>query len=97
MAILNRFSAILQNCDLTRFLACRCEISGDSRPAIMEIVRFAIRDSVPLTKISGAMASLATSSDHGSNFFSRQARNKELKDKLLGPDIFRWGGGLPRE
>ena len=48
MAILNRFSAILLYCDSTRFSACRCGISGDSRPAILGIVRFAIRDSVPL-------------------------------------------------
>ena len=27
--------------------------------------------------------------------FVRQ--EKEHKPKLLGPDIFRWGGGLPRE
>ena len=26
-----------------------------------------------------------------------QARKKEPKPKLFGPDIFRWGGGLPRE
>ena len=26
-----------------------------------------------------------------------QAKKKEHKPKLLGPDIFRWGGGLPRE
>ena len=30
------------------FFASRCGISGDSRPAIQRIVRFAIRDSVPL-------------------------------------------------
>ena len=24
-------------------------------------------------------------------------KKKEHKSKLLGPDIFRWGGGLPRE
>ena len=48
MAILNRFSAILLYCDATHFLASRCRISGDSRPAILGIVRFAIRDSVPL-------------------------------------------------
>ena len=29
--------------------------------------------------------------------FSSQARNKEHKPKLLSPDIFRWGRGLPRE
>ena len=28
---------------------------------------------------------------------SDQARKKEHKPKLLSPDIFRWGGGLPRE
>ena len=44
MAILNRFSAILLYCDSTRFFASRCGISGDSRPAILGIVRFAIRD-----------------------------------------------------
>ena len=48
MAILNRFSAILlYYCDSTPFFASRCGISGDSRPAILGIVRFAIRDSVP--------------------------------------------------
>ena len=48
MAILNRFSAILLYCDSTHFSASRCGISGDSGPAILGIVRFAIRDSVPL-------------------------------------------------
>ena len=48
MAILNRFSAILLYCDSTHFFAFRCGISGDSRPAILGIVRFSIRDSVPL-------------------------------------------------
>ena len=48
MAILNRFSAILLCCDSTHFFASRCGISGDSGPAILGIVRFAIRDSVPL-------------------------------------------------
>ena len=48
MAILNRFSAILLYCDSTHFFASRCRIAGDSRPAILGIVRFAIRDSVPL-------------------------------------------------
>ena len=28
-------------------------------------------------------------------FFS--GKRKEPKPKLFGPDIFRWGGGLPRE
>ena len=32
-----------------RFFASRCGISGDSRPAILGIVRFVIRDSVPLS------------------------------------------------
>ena len=49
MAILNRFSAILLYCDSTHFSASRCGISGDSRPAILGIVRSAIRDSVPLS------------------------------------------------
>ena len=48
MAILNRFSAILLYCDSSHFFASRWGISGDSRPAILRIVRFAIRDSVPL-------------------------------------------------
>ena len=48
MAILNRFSAILLYCDSTHYFASRCGISGDSGPAILGIVRFAIRDSVPL-------------------------------------------------
>ena len=48
MAVLNRFSAILLYCDSAPFFASRCGISGDSRPAILGIVRFAIRDSVPL-------------------------------------------------
>ena len=51
MAILNRFSVILLillYCSLTLYLASRCGISGDSRPAILGIMRFAIRDSVPL-------------------------------------------------
>ena len=48
MAILNRCSAILLYCDSTRFLNSRCGISGDSRLAILEIVRFEVRDSVPL-------------------------------------------------
>ena len=47
MAILNRFSAILLYCGSTHFFASRCGISGDSRLAILGIVRFAIRDSVP--------------------------------------------------
>ena len=42
------FPAILLCCDSTQFSASRCGISGDSRPAILGIVRFAIRDSVPL-------------------------------------------------
>ena len=49
MAILNRCSAILLHCDSTHVFASRCGISGDSRPAILGIVRFAIRDSVPLS------------------------------------------------
>ena len=49
MAILNRFPAILLHCDLTHFCASRCGIAGDSRPAILGIARFAIRDSVPLS------------------------------------------------
>ena len=48
MAILNRLSAILLCCDSTPFFASRCGISGDSMLAILGIVRFAIRDSVPL-------------------------------------------------
>ena len=27
----------------------------------------------------------------------RSLGQKEHKPKLLGPDVFRWGGGLPRE
>ena len=49
MAILNRFSAILLDCDSTLVFASRCGISGDSRPAILGIVRFVIHDSVPLS------------------------------------------------
>ena len=49
MAILNRFSAILLFCDPTHVFASSCGISDDSRPAIMGIMRFAIRDSVPLS------------------------------------------------
>ena len=49
MATLNRFSAILLYCDSTRFFASRCGISGDSRPAILGIVRFTICDSVLLS------------------------------------------------
>ena len=48
LAILNRFSAILLCCDSAHFFASRCGNSGDSKPAIPGIVRFAIRDSVPL-------------------------------------------------
>ena len=48
MAILNRFSAILLYREPTHFLLLRCGISGDSRPAIPGIVRFTMRDSVPL-------------------------------------------------
>ena len=40
--------SILFYCDLT-FFAFLCGISGDSRPAILGIVRFAIGDSVPLS------------------------------------------------
>ena len=49
MAILNQFSAILLYFDSTHFFASRCGISGDSRPAILGIVRFAIRESGPLS------------------------------------------------
>ena len=49
MAILNRFSAILHYRDSTQLCASHCGISGDSWPAILGIVRFAIRDSVPLS------------------------------------------------
>ena len=49
LAILNRFSAILLCCDSAHFFASRCGNSGDSKPAIPGIVRFAIRDSVPLS------------------------------------------------
>ena len=48
LAILNRFCAILLCCDSAHFFASRCGNSGDSKPAIPGIVRFAIRDSVPL-------------------------------------------------
>ena len=51
MAILNKFSAILVYCDSTQFFACCCGMSGDSRPAILGIVRFAIRDSVLLRSV----------------------------------------------
>ena len=27
----------------------------------------------------------------------KSGKKKEHKPKLLGPDVFRWGGGLPRE
>ena len=50
LAILNRFSAILLCCDSAHFFASRCGNSGDSKPAIPGIVRFAIRDSVPLSE-----------------------------------------------
>ena len=57
MAILNRFPAILLYCDSTRFFASRCGISGDSGPAILGIVRFATRDSVPLSSdLSGIVS-----------------------------------------
>ena len=49
MAILNRLSR--DNSTFLRFdsfFASRCGISGDSRPAILGIVGFAIRTSVPL-------------------------------------------------
>ena len=42
LAILSRFSAILFYCDSTCFNASCCENSGDSWPAILGIVRFAI-------------------------------------------------------
>ena len=32
-----------------------------------------------------------------SNFFSFFRQDKEHKPKILSPDIFRWGRGLPRE
>ena len=49
MAILNRFSAILLAAIRLELInASRCKISGDSRPAILGIAPFAIRDSVPL-------------------------------------------------
>ena len=50
MAILNQFSAILLCCDSTQLSASRCGISVDSRPAMLGIVRFAIRDSVVLSQ-----------------------------------------------
>ena len=49
MAILNGLSAILLYCDSTHVFASRCGIAGDSKPAILGIVRFAIRDSVLLS------------------------------------------------
>ena len=49
MVVLNRFSAILLHGDSDQCCASRCGNSGDSRPAILRIVRFAIRDSVPLS------------------------------------------------
>ena len=52
------------------FLNSRCRFSGDSRPAILGIVRFAIRGSVPLSR--GAR-SLLTSAGH-----SRVHLNLEL-------------------
>ena len=30
-------------------------------------------------------------------FEEQSGKKKEPKPKLFGPDIFRWGGGLPRE
>ena len=50
LAILNRFSAIQHCCDSAHFFASRRGNSGDSKPAIPGIVRFAIRDSVPLSE-----------------------------------------------
>ena len=49
MAILNRFFLRFYFAAIRlEFLAPRCGIPGDSGPAILGIVRFAIRDSVPL-------------------------------------------------
>ena len=52
--ILNLFSANLLYCDSTHLFASRRGIPGDSRPAILGIVRFAIRDSVPLSSGKGS-------------------------------------------
>ena len=41
--------AILFYCDSPLFLVSCCGFSGDSSPAILGIVRFAVRDSVPLS------------------------------------------------
>ena len=48
MAILNRFPRFYFTAIRLIFVASRCRISGDSRPAILGIIRFAVRDSVPL-------------------------------------------------
>ena len=34
---------------------------------------------------------------HVSQVLLGRPREREYKPKLLGPDIFLWGGGLPRE
>ena len=52
MEILNRFSAILLTANQQK-IACPCgKFSGHSRPAILGIVRFAIRDSMPLSSVT---------------------------------------------
>ena len=48
MAILNRFSPRVYFTAIRLVFASRRGIFGDSRPAILGIVRFAIRASVPL-------------------------------------------------
>ena len=52
MAILSRFSAISLLAAIQLIFAFRCRILGDSRPAILGIVRFA--DSVSL-RVRGAL------------------------------------------
>ena len=49
LAILSRFSVVLLHCGSTQVCASRCRNSGDSRPAMRGNVRFAIRNSVPLS------------------------------------------------
>ena len=73
------------------FFASRCGISGHSRPAILGIVRFAIRDSVPLSSGSTPTPWSGPFWDHGLNppLSTENPRNKGFSGS--GAPIFGFG------
>ena len=98
IAIRNRFSAILLYCDSTLFFASHCGISGDSRPAILGIARFAIRDSVPPSSVAlHHPCPLHCGQNYCKNVFNYQLLQSGHVQPQQGTEICNFGEGSPRE